>query len=77
MDQPRKGYKNSPFRKGTRIHMDNTYNRSGSVINNGTKVQGLSIVDGIITRRKSNARIVMDFICTENALTIVTGKWLP
>ena len=37
MDQPRKGYKPSPFRKGTRIHMDNNYNRPGSIVNNGTK----------------------------------------
>ena len=42
MDQCRKGYKPSPFRKGTRSHTDNNYNKSGSIINNGTKGTGTS-----------------------------------
>ena len=42
MDQRRKGYKPSPFRKGTRSHTDNNYNKSGSIINNGTKGTGTS-----------------------------------
>ena len=37
MDQRRKGFKTSPFRKWTRSHIDNNYNRQGSTNNNGVK----------------------------------------
>ena len=37
MDQHWKGFKPSPFRKGTISYIDNNYNRSNSTANNGTK----------------------------------------
>ena len=40
MDQDRKGFKPSPFRKGTISYTNNNYNKSVSTINNGTKGTG-------------------------------------
>ena len=37
MDQCSKGFKPSPFRKGTRSYTNNNYNRSCPTTNNGTK----------------------------------------
>ena len=42
MDQCRKGFKPYPFRKGTRSHPDNNYNRKGSTNINGVKGIGNS-----------------------------------
>ena len=37
LDQCKKGFKPSPFKKGTRGHTDNNYNRPSSTNRNGVK----------------------------------------
>ena len=44
MDQGKKGFKPSPFRKGTRSHTDNNYNRPSST--NSNEVKGIRTSSG-------------------------------
>ena len=49
IDQRRKGFKPSPFGKGTRGHTDKNYDKRGSINSNGERVSKLPVEDGIVT----------------------------
>ena len=77
LDQCKKGFKTSPFKKGTRSHTDNNYNRPSSTnINDVKSIENSSGWWNNISK-DVKCRDVMDLTYTKISHTILTKRWHP
>ena len=77
MDQRKKGFKPSPFRKGTTIHTDNNYSRQGSTNKNGVNGIVTSIGGWNNNSKEVKCCDVMDLTYIEISHTTLTEIWHP
>ena len=74
LDQCKKGFKLSPFKKGTQSHMDNNYSKQGANVGSGVRVLAHLMGDGITLLKRLNVGVVMDLIYIGIVLTILIGN---